>query len=384
MAVIWEPEFSDEARRWRDLARSLAAERFGPLVEELDREQRYPWESVQVLVDSGLAGLFVSPDYGGRGARFDTVCAVIEELSRTCPSTGAIVTAYALGGTPLVLAGTAEQRQKYLGGLAAGQAISFALTEVGAGSDAAGVRTTAERTPAGWRLRGEKIYIGNGGASQYYVVFALTDPDAGTRGISAFMVDKDADGVVIDRYEDKMGLRGTLTSNLRLDTEVAEDALVGKLNRGMGLAMRTLNAGRITVAAQSVGVALAAYDVASREAVRRRTFGTSIIDNQGISFPLADVATRITAARMLTVQAARAYVDGADVGILGAMAKLEASETAHLAANLAVQVFGGEGYCKPCPAERIYRDQRILEIYEGTSEIQRLVIGRAIKAEASS
>jgi alkylation response protein AidB-like acyl-CoA dehydrogenase len=384
MAVIWEPELSDEARRWRDLARSLAAERFGPLVEELDREQRYPWESVQVLVDSGLAGLFVSPDYGGQGARFDTVCAVIEELSRTCPSTGAIVTAYALGGTPLVLAGTAEQREKYLGGLAAGQAISFALTEQGAGSDAAGIRTTAERTPGGWRLRGEKIYIGNGGASQYYVVFALTDPDAGTRGISAFMVDKDADGVVIDRYEDKMGLRGTLTSNLRLDTEVAEDALVGAPNRGMGLAMRTLNAGRITVAAQSVGVALAAYDVASREAVRRRTFGASIIDNQGISFPLADVATRITAARMLTVQAARAYVDGADVGILGAMAKLEASETAHLAANLAVQVFGGDGYCKPCPAERIYRDQRILEIYEGTSEIQRLVIGRAIKAEASS
>jgi alkylation response protein AidB-like acyl-CoA dehydrogenase len=384
MAVIWEPEFSDEALHWRDLARSLAAEHFGPLVAELDREQRYPWESVRVLVDSGLAGLFVSPDYGGQGAAFDTVCAVIEELSRTCPSTGAIVTAYALGGTPLVLAGTAEQREKYLGALAAGQAISFALTELGAGSDAAGIRTTAEPTPDGWRLRGEKIYIGNGGASQYYVVFALTDPDAGTRGISAFMVDKDAEGVEIDRYEDKMGLRGTLTSNLKLDTVVAQDALVGKLNRGMGLAMRTLNAGRITVAAQSVGVALAAYDVASREALRRQTFGTSIIDNQGISFPLADVATRITAARMLTAQAARAYVDGADAGILGAMAKLEASETAHLAANLAVQVFGGEGYCKPCPAERIYRDQRILEIYEGTSEIQRLVIGRAIKAEAAS
>lgn len=384
MTVIWEPGLTDEARRWRDLARTLAAEHFGPLAAELDRDQRYPWESVQMLVDSGLAGLFVSPDYGGQGARFDTVCAVIEELSRACPSTGAIVTAYALGGTPLVLAGTAGQREKYLGGLAAGKAISFALTEAGAGSDAAGIRTTAERTPAGWRLRGEKLYIGNGGASQYYVVFALTEPGAGTRGISAFMVDKDAEGVEIDRYEDKMGLRGTLTSNLRLDTVVAEDALVGELNRGMGLAMRTLNAGRITVAAQSVGVALGAYDVASREAARRQTFGTAIIDNQGISFPLADVATRITAARMLTVHAARGYTDGADVAILGAMAKLEASETAHQAANLAVQVFGGEGYCKPCPAERIYRDQRILEIYEGTSEIQRLVIGRAIKAEAKA
>lgn len=384
MAVIWEPELTGEARHWRDLARSLAAEHFGPLAAELDRDQRYPWESVQILVDSGLAGLFVSAEYGGRGARFDTVCAVIEELSRACPSTGAIVTAYALGGTPLVLAGTAGQREKYLGGLAAGQAISFALTEAGAGSDAAGIRTTAERTQAGWRLRGEKLYIGNGGASQYYVVFALTEPGAGTRGISAFMVDKDAEGVQIDRYEDKMGLRGTLTSNLKLDTVVAEDALVGELNRGMGLAMRTLNAGRITVAAQSVGVALAAYDVASREAARRHTFGTAIIDNQGISFPLADVATRITTARMLTAHAARGYTDGADVAILGAMAKLDASETAHQAANLAVQVFGGEGYCKPCPAERIYRDQRILEIYEGTSEIQRLVIGRAIKAEAKA
>jgi alkylation response protein AidB-like acyl-CoA dehydrogenase len=384
MAVIWEPELTDEARHWRDLARSLAAEHFAPLVAELDREQRYPWESVQVLVDSGLAGLFVSPEYGGHGASFDTVCAVIEELSRTCPSTGAIVTAYALGGTPLVLAGTARQREQYLGGLAAGQAISFALTEAGAGSDAARIRTTAERAPGGWRLRGEKIYIGNGGASQYYVVFALTDPGAGTRGISAFMVDKDADGAEIDRYEDKMGLRGTLTSNLRLDTVVAEDALVGEVNRGMGLAMRTLNAGRITVAAQSVGVALSAYDVASREAVRRETFGSPIIDNQGIAFPLADVATRISAARMLTSHAALDYARGADVGILGAMAKLDASETAHQAANLAVQVFGGEGYCKPCPAERIYRDQRILEIYEGTSEIQRLVIGRAIKAEASA
>lgn len=384
MSVIWEPELSDEARHWRDVARELAAEHFAPLAPDLDREQRYPWESVQVLVDNGLAGLFVSPEFGGQGARFDTVCAVIEELSRACPSTGAIVTAYALGGTPVVLAGTPEQREKYLGGLARGKAISFALTEVGAGSDAARIKTTAVREGDGWRLQGEKIYIGNGGASQYYVVFALTDPDAGTRGISAFMVDKDADGVVIDRFEDKMGLRGTNTSNLKLDTVVGDDAVIGELNRGMGLAMRTLNAGRITVAAQSVGLALAAYDIASAEAVRRQTFGTSIIDNQGISFPLADVATRITTARMLTTTAARTYADGGDVSILGAMAKLDASETAHLAANLAVQIFGGDGYCKPCPAERLYRDQRILEIYEGTSEIQRLVIGRAIKAEAAA
>ncbi len=384
MSVIWEPPLSPDGQKWRELARKLSAEHFAPLAEELDRAQRYPWESVKILVDSGLAGLFIGTEYGGQGASFDVVCAVIEEVSRACASTGAILTAYALGGTPVVLAGTEEQRRRYLGGLARGQAVSFALTEVGAGSDAARIKTTAVREGDGWRIRGEKIYIGNGGASQHYVVFAITDPAAGTRGITAFMVDKDAEGVVIDRFEDKMGIRGTKTSNLRLDTVVGEDAMLGELNRGMKLAMLTLNAGRITVAAQSIGVGLAGYDIASREAVRRRTFGTPIIDNQGISFRLADVATRLTAARMITHRAACTYQENGDVSVLGAMAKLDASEAAHRAVDTAVQVYGGAGYCKPCPAERLYRDQRILEIYEGTSEIQRLVIGRAIKAEAAA
>ena len=384
MSVIWEPRLDDEGRHWRDLARDVAARHFAPLAEELDREQRYPWESVRVLVEQGLAGLLVEREHGGRGASFVTACAVIEEVSRACPSTGAILTAYALGATPLMLAGTPQQRERYLGGLARGEAISFALTEEGAGSDAARIRTTAEREGAGWRLRGEKIYIGNGGASRYYVVFALTDPQAGTRGITAFLVDKDADGVVIDRYEDKMGIRGTLTSNLKLDTWVPDGDVLGDLNRGMRLAMQTLSAGRISVAAQSLGVALAGFDVASREAARRETFGRPIIDNQGISFPLADVATGITAARMITFEAARTHQEGGDVGILGAMAKLYASEVAHRAVDTAVQVFGGDGFCKPCPAERLYRDQRILEIYEGTSEIQRLVLGRAIKASVAA
>jgi alkylation response protein AidB-like acyl-CoA dehydrogenase len=382
VSVIWEPPLGPEGQKWRELARALSAEHFAPLAEELDREQRYPWESVKVLIDSGLAGLFVDRAYGGQGASFEVVCAVIEEVSRACASTGAILTAYALGGTPVLLAGTDEQRERYLGGMARGEAVSFALTEVGAGSDAARIKTTAVREGDGWRIRGEKIYIGNGGASQHYVVFALTDPDAGTRGITAFMVDKDSDGVVIDHYEDKMGIRGTNTSNLKLDTIVGEDAMLGQLNRGMKLAMLTLNAGRITVAAQSIGVGLAGYDIASREAARRETFGRPIIDNQGISFPLADVATRLTAARMITHRAACTYAEGGDVSILGAMAKLDASEAAHLAVDTAVQVYGGAGYCKPCPAERLYRDQRILEIYEGSSEIQRLVLGRAIKAEA--
>ena len=384
MSVIWEPQLDDEGQKWVAVARELSREYFEPLAEVLDREQRYPWESVEKLVESGLAGLFVAEEFGGQGASFVTTCAVIETVSRACASTGAILTAYALGGAPLLLAGTDEQKQKYLGGLASGKAVSFALTEVGAGSDAAGLKTTAVREGDGWRIQGEKIYIGNGGAAQYYVVFAITDPAAGTRGITAFMVDKDADGVVIDHFEDKMGIRGTQTSNLKLDTLVTDDDILGEQNRGMRLAMLTLNGGRISVAAQSVGVGLAGYDEGSREATRRHTFGAPIIDNQGIAFPLADAAVGLSAARMMTFEAARVFDAGGDVSVLGAMAKLYASEVAHKAVDVAVQVHGGAGFCKPTRAERLYRDQRILEIYEGTSEIQRLVLGRAIKAEVGA
>lgn len=383
MTVIWEPKADDETAKWLAVAEELSTEHFEPLAEELDRDQRYPWESVKRLVDSGLAGIFVPKQYGGQGASFATTCAVIERISRGCASTGAILTAYALGGTPLVLVGTDAQKDKYLRAMAQGEATSFALTELGAGSDAAEIKTTATREGDRWRLKGEKIFIGNGGASRYYVAFALTDPAAGARGITAFMVDKEADGVVIDHLEDKMGIRGTQTSNLKLDTLVGDEDMVGELNRGMRLAMQTLNAGRISVAAQSVGVGLAGYDEASREAVRRHTFGTPIIDNQGISFPIADAATQLTAARMITTEAASAYDRGEDVAVLGAMAKLYASEASHAAVDIAVQVFGGDGYCKPTRAERLYRDQRILQIYEGTSEIQRLVLGRFIKKEAS-
>ncbi|HLU60374.1 MAG TPA: acyl-CoA dehydrogenase family protein [Pseudonocardia sp.] len=384
MAVVWSPELDDDGRKWLNTAKELAEQHFAPLAEELDREQRYPDENVALLVESGLAGLFVPTRFGGAGASFATTCAVIEEVSRACASTGAILTAYALGGTPILLAGTEEQQARYLGGMARGEAVSFALTEVGAGSDANAIRTTAERDGDGYRLRGEKIFIGNGGASRHYVVFARTDPDAGPRGISAFFVDREAPGVVIDRYEDKMGIRGTKTSNLKLDTRVSESDMLGEPGRGLRLALKTLNAGRISVAAQSTGVGLAGYEVASREAVRRTTFGRPIIENQGVSFPLADVATELSAARLLTFTAAETYDRGGDVSVLGAMAKLYASEAAHHAVDVAVQVHGGDGYCKPNIAERLYRDQRILEIYEGTSEIQRLVIGRAVAQEAAA
>lgn len=383
MAVVWGPELDADGQKWLDVAKDLSERWFRPLADELDREQRYPQENVDRLVESGLAGLFVPERFGGAGASLVTTCAVIEEVSRACASTGAILTAYALGGTPVLLAGTDEQQDRYLGGMARGTAVSFALTERGAGSDANAIRATAEREGDGYRIKGEKIYIGNGGASRHYVVFARTDPEAGARGISAFFVDREADGVLIDHYEDKMGIRGTKTSNLKLDTVVSESDMLGEPGRGLRLALNTLNAGRISVAAQSTGVALAGYEAAAQEAATRSTFGRPIIENQGISFPLADVATETSAARLLTFTAAQAYDRKQDVSILGAMAKLYASEAAHHAVDVAVQVYGGDGYCKPNIAERLYRDQRILEIYEGTSEIQRLVIGRAIAQSAA-
>src|SRR5216683_1179631 len=389
MTVIWQPALSEEARRWRAVADRVTQEHFAPLAEELDREQRYPWENVRRLVEHNLAGLFIPKEHGGQGAGLSATVAVVEAIGTGCASTAAILCTYQLGAFPILLAGRDDQKQRYLGEMAKGVATSFALSERNTGSDAAAIEATATREGDGWRLRGEKYWIGNGGASRYYVVFAKTDPSAalasaasGQRGISAFMVDKEQPGAVVDELSDKMGIRGTQTSNLKLDVAVPDSARVGELNRGLRLALQTLDVGRVLVAAQSLGIALAAYREAARRAVERRAFGQPIIENQGIGFKLADMAVEISAARMMLYEAARAYDEGRDVANLGAMAKLYASEVAHRATDGAVQVWGGLGYCKPTVVERLYRDQRILEIYEGTSEIQRLVLARAIRKEA--
>ena len=384
MTVLWEPMLDADAAHWRDVARKIATERFAPLAEELDCEQRYPHEHIKTFVETGLSGMLVPTEYGGTGLSMTAICAVVEEVSAACASTGAILAAHALGAVPVRLAGTDDQKRDLLGPLRAGEAISFALTEEGAGSDAAAIRTVAEPDGTGYRLSGEKIYIGNGSVSTRYVVFAKTDPAAGARGITAFVVPADRDGMVIDRIEDKMGIRGTRTSNLKLAGVRVESAdVLGQLGRGLKLALRTLDLGRVSVAAQGLGIAHAAYRLAAAEASRRTTFGRPVIENQGIGFRLADLAVELSAARMLTYQAAAAYDAGLPVSMPGAMAKLYTSEVAHRAVDLAVQVYGGDGFCKPCPAERLYRDQRVLEIYEGSSEIQRLVLSRAIAAEAA-
>lgn len=382
MTVIWQPVLDAEAERYRALAEHLTREHLAPLATELDRDQRYPWENVRLLVAHELSGLFIPKKYGGQGAGLVATAAVVEAIAAGCASTAAILCTYQLGAFPVLLAGRDEQKRHYLSEMVKGVATSFALSERVAGSDAAAITASAVREGEGWRLRGEKYWIGNGGASRYYVVFAKTDPAAGGRGISAFMVDKEAPGVIIDELADKMGLRGTQTSNLKLDLVVPESARVGELDRALRLALATLNVGRILVAAQSLGIAITAFHEAARRAVERQAFGHPIIDNQGIGFRLADMAVEISAARMLLYEAARAYDEGRDVAVLGAMAKLKASEVAHRAADSAVQIWGGLGYCKPTLAERLYRDQRVLEIYEGSSEIQRLVLARAIRQAA--
>src|SRR5262245_9669501 len=290
MAVIWEPVLAEDAARWRDLAARLTRDHFVPLAAELDREQRYPWENVRLLVEHRLAGLFIPRGYGGEGASLTATAAVIEAVGRGCASTAAILCVYQLGAFPVLLAGREDQKNRYLGEMAKGVATSFALSERSAGSDAAAIEATATRDGEGWWLRGEKYWIGNGGASRYYVVFAKTDPAAVARGITAFMIDKELAGVVIDEFSDKMGIRGTQTSNLRPDLIVADGARVGEVGRGLRLAFETLDVGRIMVAAQSLGLALAAYREAAQRALARQTFGRPIIENQGIAFKLADMA----------------------------------------------------------------------------------------------
>ena len=382
MTVIWNPALDENATRWQALANRLGREQFAPLAPELDRDQRYPWETIRTLVEHRFTGLFLPTQWGGEGADLTTTVAAVEALGTHCASTAAIMCAYQLGAFPILLAGSESQKDFYLREMTQGSATSFALSERGAGSDAAAIEATAVREGEGWRIRGEKYWIGNGGASRYYVVFAKTDPAAGGRGISAFMVDKEQPGAIVDELSDKMGIRGTQTSNLKVDVLVPDSARIGDVDRALRLALQTLNVGRIMVSAQSVGLALAAFREAAQRAVSRKTFGQAIGENQAIGFRLADMATEISAARMMLYQAAAAYDRGEDVSNLGAMAKLFTSETAHRVADNAVQIWGGLGYCKPTVVERLYRDQRILEIYEGSSEIQRLVLSRAVRKEA--
>lgn len=384
MAVVWFPELNDDAGRWLDIAATLTKEQFAPLADAIDQEQRYPEEHLPFLLSSGISGMFLPRDYGGAGASLEALSAVVETVASGCASTAAILAALSLGAFPVLLGGNAEQKAALLGGLAQkGEAVNFALSERGAGSDAASIETSAVREGDGWRIRGEKCWLGNGGHSKHFIVFARTGEPGARNNITAFWVPRNTDGAVVDFYEDKMGIRGTTTTNLKINAWVPNASIIGEQGKGLKLALSTLNVGRIVVTAQAVGIAQAAFNAAAAFATTRSTFGSSIIDHQGVGFMLADSATQLSAARMMLYEAARAYDRGEDVSSLGAMAKLYASEVSHKVCDDAVQILGGRGYVKPNVAERCYRDQRITEIYEGTSEIQRVVIARAIKRAAA-
>ena len=346
-----------------------------------DQESHFPTEAIQKFAGMGLMGIPYPEEYGGAGLDIMSYAIAVEELSRVDAGTGVILSAHvSLGTWPIFAFGTEEQKQKYLVPLARGEKIgAFGLTEPNAGSDAGGTETTAVDKGDHWLLNGQKIFITNGGVADTYVVFAVTTPDIGTRGISAFIVEKGWKGFTFEPHYDKMGIRSSETCQLNFDdVKVPKENLLGKEGQGFKIAMATLDGGRIGIASQALGIAQGAYESAVEYAKERVQFGKPIGFNQALTFKLADMATKIKCARMLVYSAAEKKEAHEPYGVDAAMAKLYASETALEVVNDAVQIYGGTGFLKGMDVERMYRDAKITTIYEGTSEVQRMVIGASI------
>jgi butyryl-CoA dehydrogenase len=374
-------ELTPEQKLIRDTARGLATNEISKVAAQIDREHRFPREIVAKLGELGMLGVAVPERWGGAGMDNVSYALAVEEISRGCASTGVIMSVQnSLVCDPILHFGSDEQRQRWLPALASGKKLGcFALSEPDAGSDAAAQKTTAMPAGSGWVLNGTKNFITNGPVSDAIVVFAMTDAAKGTRGISAFVVAADAPGVKFGPPDDKMGIRGAPSSQIFFtDCAVPGDALLGAPGDGFKIAMRTLDGGRIGIGAQAVGIARAAFEDATHYALERKTFGQPISEHQAIQFKLADMCTEIDAARLLVWRAAVKKDAGLRHTTESSMAKLFASEVANRAAKEAVQVFGGYGYLTDFPVERHFRDAKITEIYEGTSEIQRLVIASAL------
>ena len=371
---------TDEQREIQALARDVARAEIEPHAAAWDREHRFPTELYGKLAELGLMGVCVPEELGGAGADFLSYILVLEELSRADAGVGVTVAVHTSACTlPILAFGTEEQRSRFVPPLARGETIgAFALTESGSGSDAGALRTRAEAEGAGWRLDGAKQWITNGSYAGTFLTFARTDgAEEGARGVSAFLLD--AEHVRVTREEEKLGLNSSSTVDLVLEgAHVGRDRLLHEEGKGFAVAMSTLDGGRIGIAAQAVGIAQAAYDVAREYAKERRTFGKAIAEHQAIQWKLADMSTEIDAARLLVHRAAWLRDRGDEVTEAGAKAKLYASEMARRQTAEAIQILGGYGYTKEFPVERYYRDAKITEIYEGTSEIQRLVIARKI------
>jgi alkylation response protein AidB-like acyl-CoA dehydrogenase len=373
-------ELRPEQREIQVVARDFAAAEIEPHASDWDRAHAFPRELLGKLGELGLLGVCVPEEYGGAGADFLAYILVLEELSRADAGVGVTVAVHTSACTlPLLAFGSEEQRSRFVPPLARGEEIGcFALTEPGSGSDAGALRTRAEAEDGGWRISGTKQWITNGSFGGTFLVFARTDPDIpGARGVSAFVLD--GDQVEVTREEEKLGLNSSSTADLALDGVFVErDRLLHEEGRGFRVAMATLDGGRIGIAAQAVGIAQAAYDVARAYAKERLVFGRPIAELQAIQWKLADMSTEIDAARLLTYRAAWLKDRGEPHTEAGAKAKLFASEMARRQTAEAIQVLGGYGYTKEFPVERYYRDAKVTEIYEGTSEIQRLVIARSI------
>jgi butyryl-CoA dehydrogenase len=377
-------ELTTEQKMIRDTARDLATREIAPQAAEIDKSHQFPRRLFGRLGELGLLGIMVPEAWGGAGMDTLSYAIALEEISRACASTGVAMSVQSsLVEAPILKDGTDAQKSRWLPDLAAGRKIGcFALSEPEAGSDAKAQKTRAVRDGNGWLLNGTKNFITNAPVADVAIVMAATDPAQGSRGITAFLVPMNTPGLTVGPPDDKLGICGAPSAQVFLaDCALGDDARLGEVGGGFKIAMRSLDGGRIGIAAQALGIARAAFEDATRYALERKTFGQPIAEHQAIQFKLADMRTEIDAARMLLWRAAVKKDAGGAYGTDAAMAKLFASEVANRAAKEGVQIFGGYGYLRDYPAERHFRDAKITEIYEGTSEIQRIVIASALLKE---
>lgn len=377
---------TEEQQMIRDLARQIAEEKVVPARAELDEKNEYPWEIIKTLAQSDMMGLFIPEEYGGLGKGCLELCIAVEEISRACVGVSTTYAANALGTYPILLFGTDEQKKKYLSDIAAGKRlVAFGLTEANAGSDAGGIQTTAKLEGNEYVLNGTKQWITNGGEAEIYTIIAITDKSKGPRGASAFVVEKGTPGFTFGKKENKMGIRASSTRELIFDNcRIPKENILGRDGMGFIVAMKTLDSSRTGVGAQGLGVAQGAFEEAVKFARQRHQFGHPIISFQAVQHMLADMAIEIEAARSLIYSVAR-YVDSGakDISKPSAMAKTFGTDLGMKVTTNAVQVMGGSGYMKEYPVEKMMRDAKILQIYEGTNQIQRNVIGQEIIKEAA-
>lgn len=373
--------FTEEQEMMRNMVREFAASEIAPFVERMEKGE-FPRPILKKMAELGLMGITIPEEYGGAGMDFTSYIIAIHEISKVSATVGVILSVHTSVGTnPILYFGTEEQKRKYVPKLASGEYLgAFCLTEPSAGSDAKSLKTKAVRQGDYYILNGSKVFITNGGEADTYIVFARTNPDeTGSRGISAFIVEKDTPGFIIGKDEKKMGLHGSRTVQISFeDAKVPAENLLGEEGQGFKIAMANLDVGRTGIAAQSLGIAEAALEYATAYAKERIQFGKPIAEQQGIAFKLADMATAVEAAKLLVYRAAFLRTKGLSCSKEASMAKLFASRAAMDNAIEAVQIFGGNGYTEDYPVERLFRDAKICEIYEGTSEIQRLVISKQL------